>query len=109
VTASEKGALKKAKPAISLFALTSMHNRKVDMGDGNAAVSIMEDMRGNLGAFAIAEVGKDFGHGPLSAALWIFETGLPVFTCCEPGIAPATRSPFIGDFEMTDQIRLRRP
>jgi hypothetical protein len=53
----EKQGFRKVKAAVTIFALTSMHNRKIDLGDGNTAkIAIMRDIKGNLGSFAIAEV-----------------------------------------------------
>jgi hypothetical protein len=106
---SEKQALKKVKPAITLFALTAMHNGGVGLGDGSTAkLQITPDIKGRLAVFAIAEVAKDYGAGPVNMATWVFKTGLPVADYCEPGVAPPTRSPFVGDFEMTRQLKLAR-
>lgn len=110
IKATEKNVLKKAKSAVSLFVLTAMHNRKIDLGDGvTAQVAICRDMGGNLATFAFSEVAKDYGgFGAPKAAIWLFETGLSIQQYCEPGIAPPDRMPFIGDFEVTPQIRLGR-
>jgi hypothetical protein len=109
IQSSEKKALKNSKAGISLFALTAMHNRAIDLGDGSFAnMAISADMRGNLGAFAFSEVEKDYGQGNMIGAVWIFETDLSTQTYCEPGVAPLGRTKFIGDFEITPQIRLSR-
>jgi hypothetical protein len=74
---SEKLALRKSKPAVSLFALTEMHNKTIDLGDGGIAkLSITSDRRKRLAIYASSEVIKDRGNGRLLAmATWIFETG----------------------------------
>jgi hypothetical protein len=108
--ATEKLALRKFRPAISLFALTILHNRQIDLGGGDCAkIRIMEDMYGNLGVFATAEVGKDYGSGSTEASIWIFETNLPVSQHCETGAAPSGRWPFVGDFELKPTCKLGRP
>lgn len=100
---SEKQELKKAKTAISLFALTAMHNRSIVLRDGSVStVSIIPDVRGNLASFAWCRIGGS------RVAFWLFETNLSVATHCEPGVAPGAREPFIGDFELTPDSKLRR-
>ena len=105
---SEKSALKKHAAAITLFALTTMHNRKIDLGDDHAIVSINRDIYGNLATFAKAEVGKIDRPGPQFAHLWIFETNLSVSAYCDPNVAPLERTPFVGDFELTSRLTLGR-
>jgi hypothetical protein len=108
--ASEKQEFRSAKAAVTLFALTALHNRKIDLGDGSVAnVAIARDIRGNLGAFAFAEIGKDFGLGKTIGSLWIFETSLPIARYCEPDCAPTERAPFVGDFELKPGSKLGRP
>jgi hypothetical protein len=105
--AIEKQALKKAKAAISLFALTAMHNRSIDLGDGSIAhVSIVADIKNNLGIFAHSEVLRDYGGGPVIAFIWLFETGLPTTRYCDQPVIPLSRVPFVGDFEVTAGPRL---
>src|SRR5664280_3523166 len=96
----EKADLKKAKNAISLFALRAMHNRTVDLGDGSIAkLVVMSDVKKRLGIFAVSEVTKDTGRGSKKAAVWVFETDLAIADHCEAGVAPPDRSEFIGDLE----------
>lgn len=65
----EEKELKKIKPAISLFALTAMHNRKIDLGNnGVAELAITPDIKKRLAIFAVSEVVKDHGMGSKSAA-----------------------------------------
>lgn len=107
---SEKKTLRQAKPAVTLFALTVLHNKKLDLGDGSIVpIAIAPDMRHNLGAFAFSEVGKDYGRGKTTAAIWIFETQLAVEKYCDAYSAPAARAPFIGDFELEKTSKLGRP
>jgi hypothetical protein len=107
---SETLALSEIKPALSLFALTAMHNRVIDLDDGSVAtVSIAPDMYGSLGIFAFTEVLSDHGgSGATTAGAWLFQTGLSIADYCEPGIAPLERVAFIGDFEMTPELKLAR-
>ncbi|WP_338830474.1 hypothetical protein [Bradyrhizobium sp. 27S5] len=109
IKASEKMALKRVRPALSIFALVVMHGRKVDLGDGTfATISIQRDMSNNLASFATAEIEKDIGRGRGIANLWVFQTSLPVSDWCGPDVAAAHRSPFIGDFELTAESKLGR-
>lgn len=108
--AREKDILKRVKPAMTLFALATMHGRKIDLGEsGTAKISIVPDLRGNLAAYVMAEVSEGYdGMGPYSAAIWVFETRLPVASYCEDGVAPTGRAPFIGEFEVTPDGKLGR-
>ncbi len=107
---NEKQRLKKAKPALSLFALIAMHNRAIDLGDGTTAnLKISADIEGGLGTFAFGLVDQAPGGGSTTIGVWIFETDLPIPDYCEPGTAPLDRSPFIGDFEITRTLKLGRP
>jgi hypothetical protein len=107
---SERKAFANCKAAISLFALTAMHNRTIDLGDGSMArLSITADMYGNLGVFAGAEVIADYdGKGPTQVFAWLFQTELPVNDYCEDGVAPISRVPFIGELEMSSDLKLTR-
>jgi hypothetical protein len=96
--------------ASTVIAFTAIHNRVIDLGDGSeATLAICPDMYGNLAIFAVAEVMQDTdGGGPQRAAGWILKTDLHVADYCEPGIATLERVAFIGDFEMTPELKLAR-
>jgi hypothetical protein len=107
--ADEKPTLKEIKPAIALYCLTAMHDRKVDLGpNGSAILTIGADIYKRLGLFAISEVVPDYGRGSFSAMVWVFETDLPIAEHCEPMVPPLHGRIFIGDFEMTQEWRLAR-
>jgi hypothetical protein len=103
---SEKITLKKLKPAFALFALTVMHNKIIDLGNNDeAALTIAADRKKRLAIYARSKVKGPGGQSP-TMGFPLFETELPITTYCEAGIAPPDRSPFIGDFQMTDGIKL---
>lgn len=98
------------KAPISIFALTSMHNHQVDLGDGTtAALSVAPDKLGNLAIFAFAEiVGVSMSSEITKIGHWVFQTNLPIARYCEQGVAPGERNAFIGDFELTAKGTLGR-
>ena len=105
---SEVSTLKKVSAAISLFALTAMHNRVLDMGDGTEAkVAITADPNGNLAVYAHSKF-PGINLAPTTVYAWIFSTSLPIADYCEPGVAPPGRIAFDGAFEMTTEIKLAR-
>jgi hypothetical protein len=106
----EKRKLKRFKAAISLFALIAMHNRTIDLGDGTAAkLLICPDPKRRLAIYAVAEVDSDASGRRAEVAGSIFETALPIAEYCENDVPPfSERTPFIGDFEMTPQLKLAR-
>ncbi len=109
VNSKEKPLLKRQRNAISLYALTAMHNKKLDLGDNTkSTVTIARDMRGNLGAFAFSEFPNLPQHGKISVGFWVFETSMLVQDFCEMDVAPPDRSPFIGDFELKPSNKLGR-
>jgi hypothetical protein len=98
------------KAPISIFALTTMHNRQVDLGDGTtAALAIAPDQLGNLAIFAFADiVGVSMSSRITTVGHWVFQTNLPIARYCEQGAAPDERNAFIGDFELTAKGTLGR-
>lgn len=97
----EKSQLKKIKPYVSLFALTAMHNRKIQLLDGSVVEQyVIADIRDNLAIFAAGDLGKDVGAGVQRVAAWVFETDLPISQFCEIGVAPLGRYPFHGELTM---------
>lgn len=105
---AELSSFKKAQSGISLFALITMHGAMIDLGDGTKArIAIAEDVNGMLGAFAFSEPFRT-GTGSTTVAAWVFETKLPIADYCAPGVAPLRRNAFIGDFEMSSELKLVR-
>jgi hypothetical protein len=105
---AEKQKFKKSKVAIALFGLIAMHSRKIDLGDNSIAkLTICANPQKKLAIYAYKDVGTGFSRS-LNVAVVIFETDLSVADYCEPGVAPIGRFPFIGDFEMTPELKLRR-
>jgi hypothetical protein len=107
---SERPSLSIIKPALALFALSAMHNRKIELDDKSVAnVAIAPDMYGNLGTFAFGAVLADIdGGGPTTMGAWIFQTDLAISNHCEAGVAPPGRAAFVGAFEMTPELKLKR-
>jgi len=102
----EKVTLRKSKAAFTLFALTVMHNKIVDLGGNDeATLAIAADPKKHLAAYAISDV-KGPGGMPAALGGWLFATKLPIATYCEPGIAPLARSAFVGDFHVTASMKL---
>jgi hypothetical protein len=106
---SELSALERVRPSITLFSLTAMHNRVIDLGDGTTAtLAIAPDVSGNLAVFAFSDVTGSYDIKRRTVGAWIFSTALPITDFCEPGIAPKERCAFTGDFEITPQQKLAR-
>jgi len=107
---SEIGALKKAKTGISLFALLAMHGIKVDLADGTAAtIYVARDVYDNLGSFGYTELLAEASRrGRTTGVGWVFKTSLSISRYCEPNVPVDGRHPFLGDFEMTTDMKLGR-
>jgi hypothetical protein len=109
LSAAEKDELKKSKAAVTLFALIAMHNRKIDLGDGTTAkLAVAANLRKCLAIYAFGEVAKNARSGTLIVGAYVFETHLRIADYCEPMIAPVQRDAFVGEFEMTSDLKLRR-
>ncbi len=103
---SEKSKLKLAKSKITLFAITKLHNKTLDLGEvGKTTLAIRRDQKNCLGVFAQKQVFQLAGS-TFSGIFWIMETSLLTDKHCELGVAPNDRSIFVGDFEAKDE-RLR--
>jgi hypothetical protein len=98
------------KAPISIFALATMHNRQVDLGDGTmATLAIAADKLGNLAIFAIVGIVGFSVPGEIrKIGHWVFQTDLPTSRYCEQDSAPGERNPFVGDFELTVRGTLGR-
>lgn len=107
IKTTEMEKLKAIKPALALFALTAMHGNKIDLRDGQPALlAIARDMNDKLGIFAIAGTAK--AGQPINVACWVLQTRLSVDGVCDPDVAPHGRAEFVGDFEMSPNLKLAR-
>jgi len=110
LTGDEKAQLKRSKAAITLFALAAMHNKAVALGNGHKAELAIAPSKNqkDLSVFAFSDVAND-AMGNISAALWVFETQLPIADFCDANVPPPERGAFFGDIEMTsDGRKLKR-
>jgi hypothetical protein len=102
----ERGLLRRSKTAFTLFALTVMHNKIIDLGNNDEArLAMAPDLKRHLAVYAFSDV-KGPGGMPAPLGSWLFATNLPIATYCEPDIAPLTRGAFIGDFQVTANLKL---
>jgi hypothetical protein len=107
---AEKVLPERVRVGLALFALISMHNRAIDLGDGSLAnIYVAADIFGNLGTFAFTEIVPTIGDKqPLTGVGWVFQTDLPIEAYCEEGVAPPGRAPFVGPLEMSRDLKLAR-
>jgi hypothetical protein len=106
LSSTEKTLLRNSKPAFALFALAIMHNKIIDIGNNDeATLGIAANAKRRLAIYAFSKVKGPAGM-TLTMGQLLFETELPIASYCAPNIAPLGRNAFVGDFQMTPDLKL---